>query len=211
MRSGSPVRARAQLALALLLSVLALLVPLNAGAAAAADLIGQPLADLRGDPVGTVEDLIVDVRDARVLYVIVEAPERYLTLPIRALREQAGGVRLDMSAAGEAARIEEDRDDPRFRRAARLIGQPLNHPGGGQIGTIADIEFDPAQGRVERVVVSVDEGKANFPPSVLAHRRFPPLTRWQAEHPSPEKSDAFLRREPSEERNRFHDHRWPRP
>jgi sporulation protein YlmC with PRC-barrel domain len=189
-----------------------LCLPAHAGAEAAADLIGRTLADLDGERIGTVEDLIVDVRDARVLYVIVEGPERAYTLPIGSLREEQGALRLDMSGAGETARVERDGDDPRFRRAARLIGQPLENPKGERIGTIADIEFDAAQGRVERVVVDVDDGRANFPPGVLAHGRFPPLTRWQVEHPSPEKAgDAgFVRREPSDERNRLHDHHWPR-
>jgi sporulation protein YlmC with PRC-barrel domain len=186
--------------------------PGEASAAAAGSFIGRAVEDLRGDTVGTVEDLIVDVRDGRVLYVIVDGRERYYTLPIRALRGEDGALRLDMSEAGGIAHSNELRDDPRFRRAARLIGQPLHHPGGERVGTIAEIEFDPAAGRIERVVVDVEQGKANFPPSVLAHGRFPPLTRWQVEHPSPEKAgDAgFVRREPSSERNRLHDHRWRR-
>lgn len=176
---------------------------------AAGVLIGAEAKDLRGAAVGTVEDLIVDVRDGRVLYVIVDGPQRYFTLPIRALRARDGMARLDMQLAGEVAHT----DEPRFRRAARLIGQPLEHPGGERIGTIADIEFDPAKGRVQQVVVSTAQGgTAHFPASVLAHGRFPPLTRWQAEHPSPDASGNFgyLRREPSSERNRLHEHRWPR-
>lgn len=197
-----------RLTLAAVLSALALSLPAEAGAVAAGVLIGRPIQDLSGQVLGTVEDMIVDVRDARVLYIIVDARERDFTLPIRALREHEGGVRLDMSDAGEIART----DDPRFRRAARLIGQPLMNPNGGRIGTIADIEFDPAAGRVERIVVDVDNGKANFPPSVLAHGRFPPLTRWQAEHPPSDFSGdpGYVRRDPSPERERLHDHRWPR-
>jgi sporulation protein YlmC with PRC-barrel domain len=195
--------------LAAVLLVLALSLPAEAGAMAAGVLIGAEAKDLRGAAVGTVEDLIVDVRDGRVLYVIVDGPQRYLTLPIRALRERDGAPRLDMQLAGEIAHT----DEPRFRRAARLIGQPLQHPGGERIGTIADIEFDPRHGGVEQVVVSTEQGgTAHFPASALAHGRFPPLTRWQAEHPSPDASDNFgyLRREPSDERNRLHEHRWPR-
>ena len=176
---------------------------------AAGVLIGVEAKDLRGAAVGTVEDLIVDVRDGRVLYVIVDAQQRYFTLPIRALSDRQGAARLDMRLAGEVAHT----DEPRFRRAARLIGQPLEHPGGERIGTIADIEFDPAQGRVEHVVVSTAQNKtAHFPASVLAHGRFPPLTRWQAEHPPADVTEnrGYLRREPSDERNRLHDHRWPR-
>jgi sporulation protein YlmC with PRC-barrel domain len=195
--------------LAAALLALALSLPAEAGAMAAGVLIGAAAKDQRGAQVGTVEDLIVDVRDGRVLYVIVDGPQRYFTLPIRALREREGAARLDMRLAGEIAHS----DEPRFRRAARLIGQPLEHPGGERIGTIADIEFDAGDGRVEHVVVStVAGGSAHFPASTLAHGRFPPLTRWQVEHPMPDASGNFgyLRREPSDERNRLHEHRWPR-
>lgn len=195
--------------LAAALLALALSLPAEAHAMAAGVLIGAEAKDLSGAAVGTVEDLIVDVRGGRVLYVIVDGPQRYFTLPIRALREREGTARLDMQLAGEVAHT----DEPRFRRAARLIGQPLERPGGERIGTVADIEFDAADGRVEQVVVSTGQGStAQFPPGVLAHGRFPPLTRWQAEHPSPDASGNFgyLRREPSTERNRLHDHRWPR-
>ena len=187
---------------------LVVLFPGDASAAAAGVLIGRAIQDLGGRTVGTVEDLIVDVREGRVLYVVVDARERHFTLPIRALREVAGGVRLDMNEKGEIART----DDPRFRRAARLIGQPLVNPGDERIGTIAEIEFEPRAGRVERVVVDVGKGMANFPPSVLAHGRFPPLTRWQAEHPPSDFSGdpGHVRRDPSSERERLHDHRWPR-
>jgi sporulation protein YlmC with PRC-barrel domain len=194
--------------LAAVLFALVLSLPAEAGVMAAGALIGREVQDLEGGKAGTVEDLIVDVRDGRVLYVILDAGERYFTLPIHALRAEAGEVSLDMSDAGELAPA----DDPRLRRGARLIGQPLENPNGGRIGTIADFEFDPAKGRVERVVVAVGGGEANFPPSVLAHGRFPPLTRWQAEHPGSDASGNFgwLRREPSDERTRTHDHRWPR-
>jgi hypothetical protein len=139
-----------------------------------------------------------------VLYVMVEAPGRFYTLPIRALDEARGALVVDLNEAGEIART----DEPRLRRAARLIGQPLEHPGGGRIGTIADFEFDPGRGRIQHVVVDVEDGRARFPPSVLAHGRFPPLTRWQAEHPTPSRPNALLRREPSDERLQLHDHRW---
>jgi sporulation protein YlmC with PRC-barrel domain len=201
------LRRRASLAAALLALVLSL--PAEAGAMAAGVLIGAEAKDPRGAAVGTVEDLILDVRDGRVLYVIVNAQQRSFTLPIRALREREGAARLDMRLAGEIAHA----DEPRFRRGARLIGQPLEHPGGERIGTIGDIVFEPGDGGVEQVVVSTAPGTtAQLPASVLAHGRFPPLTRWQAEHPSAEAASNFgyLRREPSAERNRLHDHRWPR-
>jgi sporulation protein YlmC with PRC-barrel domain len=170
--------------------------------------MGRPVVDLRGETVGTVEDLIVDVRDGQVLYVIVDGPQRFYTLPIRALRAGDGRAALDMSLAGEIART----DEPHFRRAGRLIGLPLENPGDGRIGTIVDFELDAGRGRIDYVMVRVDGELARFPPSVLAHGRFPPLTRWQVEHPPYDKAEdaGFLRRDPSSERERLHDPRWPR-
>ena len=168
--------------------------------------LGDPVENQRGEKVGAVDDLIVDVRAGRVLYVIVDAQDRFYTLPVRALGE---ALRLDMDLANAAARIG-PQADPKFRRAARLIGQPVTHPGDGRIGTIADIEFDPESGRVENVVVAVDEGRRNMPAGVLAHGRFPPLTRWRAEHPPADVSErqGFVRREASDQRKRLHDHEW---
>ena len=73
-----------------------------------------------------------------------------------------------------------------------------------------DIEFDLESGRVERVLVSTSEGPRNMPATVLAQGHFPPLTRWQAEHPPAEVSDrqGFVRRESSDERRSLHDHKW---
>lgn len=185
------------------------LAPAAAAAATAGALLGAPALDARGAPVGEVEELIVDVRDGRVLYVIVDSRGEFLTLPVRALRVAGERAVLDMSEAGEIARTGE----PHLRRAGRLIGQPLHRPGGARLGTIVDFELDPAAGRIERVLVDTDDGeRVRFPPGVLAHGRFPPLTRWQADHPPAQGAEdsGFLRREPSDERQRLHEHDWPR-
>lgn len=179
------------------------------GAAASVDaLLGQSLHDLGGKSVGALEDIVVDVRGGRVVYVMVDGPERFYTLPVRALDER---LRLDMSLAGELAH-ERTGGDERFRRAGRLLGKEVTHPGGKTIGTIQDIRFDPRSGKVEEVMVRTAQGETAFPASVLAHGRFPPLTRWQAEHPSPAGAggSGFLRGAPSRERERLHDHEWDR-
>ena len=196
------------------LAVLALGWALLAGsgalhAATAGKLLGQPLRNETGQPVGELADLIVDVRDGRVLYLIVKDEERFQTFPVRALGED---LRLDMHLAGETANLRAS-SDPRFRRAAKLIGQPLVHPHPGdtqRIGTISDIEFDPATGRVEYVHVSTGEGVSHFAAGVLRHGRFPPLTQWRSEYLDTEELDrlGYLRREPSGERLQLHDHPW---
>jgi sporulation protein YlmC with PRC-barrel domain len=181
----------------------------TAHAAIASELLGQPLKSTQGEPLGTLEDLIVDVRDGRVLYLVVKGEQRFRTLPVRALGED---LRLDMRLAGETAKLEPSAD-PRFRRAGKLIGQPLvhPHPGGSQrLGTISDIEFDPATGRVEHVHVTSGDEVTHYPPGVLRHGRFPPLTQWRRQYlgPGDVGTMGYVRREPSGERRRLHNHEW---
>ncbi len=188
-------------------ALLATLAAAEAGAVNASDLLGAPLTSLRGEPIGAVDDLIVDTSAGRVVYLIVDRGERFATYPVRAL---AGGLRIDQRLEGEVARLD-SAEDTRFRRAARLIGQPLVHPHPGdtqRIGTIRDFEFDRSSGEIGRVVVATAEGESGFPPGVLAHGRFPPLTHWRTDYVDPEDNLGWLRREPSDERLRLHDHQW---
>lgn len=177
-----------------------------AHAAEAKNLIGKPVKALDGERLGSVEDLIVDVEGERVVYVIVHGAERFYTLPLRALDER---LRLNMELANALAR-DASPQDAQFRRAAKLIGQPVEQPGGPRIGTITDIDFDLASGRVEQVLVTTSEGLRYMPAAVLAQGHFPPLTRWQAEHPPADVHDrqGFVRREASDERKRLHHHKW---
>lgn len=184
-----------------LASVAFLLLSLDAARAASVnDLVGNAAYDLKGQRIGAIEELVLDVRQGRVLYVIVDGPERYETYPIRALREDA---HVDTAAAGRIARPEAE-NEVRFRRAGRLIGEHINAPGGPKFGVIADIQFDPASGRVEEVLVLTDRGTVGMPASVLAHGRFPPLTRFQVEQPgSTTGNKGWLRRPPSDERRSY--------
>lgn len=192
-------------AAAKLLLAAALCAPLGAWSAAemrASELLGKPVQDAAGKPVGRVTEAIVDVRDGRLAYVVVGGPKRYTTFPIRAVREaeRAGALEADTALADAIARS--DADEARFARASRLMGQPLTHPGGERIGTIEDFRLDLEGGRVLEVIAQTSQGRRTFPATVLARGNFPPLTRWQAEHPpSGAAGDSgFVRREPSTER-----------
>jgi sporulation protein YlmC with PRC-barrel domain len=189
------------------LAALALVAASSASAAVTATaLIGAPADSARGKALGAVDDLIVDVDDGRVLYVIVDSKDRFYTLPVRALDLDASRPRVDLSLANALAR---PAPEVRLRRAARLIGQPLHHTAGERIGTIVDIAFDAESGIVERVLVRHEDGVTGFPASVLMHQRFPPLTEYQLEYPGTEPLEHFRVR-PSDERKRLHDHEWER-
>lgn len=181
----------------------------TAQAASVNELIGEPLRNEQGATVGALSDLIIDVKEGRVVYLIVEGPERFYALPIRAL---GADRRLDMDLAGELALVDSP-TDVRFRRAVRLLGQTVTHPHHGKIvrlGVISDIQFDPASGEVSRVVVENDEGKSGFAPGVLMGGRFPPLTQWNTDYIDTQDIDnlGYVRREPSSERLRLHKHQW---
>lgn len=196
-----------RMALVRWLAGLALVAASSVSAAVTATaLIGAPADSAGGKAIGAVDDLIIDADGGRVLYVIVDAQDRYYTLPMQALDLDAPRPRVDMSLANALARAA---PDVVLRRAARLIGQPLHHTGGERIGTIADIAFDAESGVVEQVLVRHEEGVTGFPASVLAHGRFPPLTEYQVERPGPEPLEHFRVR-PSDERTRLHDPEWER-
>jgi sporulation protein YlmC with PRC-barrel domain len=196
-----------RMALVRWLAGLALVAASSASAAVTATaLIGAPADSARGKTLGAVDDLVIDVDGGRVLYVIVDAKDRYYTLPMRALDLAAARPRVDLSLANALARVA---PDVVLRRAARLIGQPLHHTNGERIGTIVDIAFDAQSGVVEQVLVRHEDGVTGFPASVLAHGRFPPLTEYQVEHPGPEPLEHFQVR-PSDERKRLHNPEWER-
>lgn len=165
------------------------------------ELIGAQVQDLEGRSLGELEEVIVDVRGGQAQYLIVRAGEEAHTLPFRAIAEEVAGpaLRVDMKLAGALAR-QASESDPRFRRASRLIGQNVMQPGGEVVGRIRDLQLDMASGEVKRVLATTPEGPFGFPPTVLAQGYFPPLTRWQAENPSPEPRDGYVEGESSRER-----------
>ncbi|HEX6321196.1 MAG TPA: PRC-barrel domain-containing protein [Burkholderiales bacterium] len=190
------LRGHAAMTMRVFMLCLALLASAEVRAAAAAALLGEPVRNLQGKRVGTVEDLIIDARAGRVLYVIVEGDGRYFTLPVRALHERPRLV--DMSLAGAAA-YDRWPAKERFRRAARLLGEEVRRAGEERIGVIHDIRYDADSGRVQEVLVrSAERGELSLPPEVLAYGFLPPLTR-----PRPADPPRY-----SSERNLLHDHDW---
>lgn len=153
-----------------------------AGAASIGELIGERVENLRGETVGHVDELIVDINAGRVLYVIVDRKQGYATLPIGAIERvlPREHVRLDMSLSSSPADLRAGAD-PRFRRAGKLIGQEVEIPRAGRLGVIHDLEFEPDTGLVTRVDVGTVDGTRGFPASVLSRGRFSPATRWHSE------------------------------
>lgn len=168
--------------------------------AEAREFLGKPVKDRGGERVGTVHDLIVDVNDARVVYVMIESREGYHTLPIRALGEE---LRLNMDLSGAIARGQ-SLDDARFRRASALLGRPVSQADGPQIGTIRNFRFDPDSGQIEHVAVDTVAGAREFPASVLASRELAGAGPRPGRAPEEGASSGFTV-QPSPDRRRLHD------
>jgi sporulation protein YlmC with PRC-barrel domain len=149
----------------------------QASNASLTELMGARVQDLSGGPLGQVKEIIIDVRGAELVYLIVRDGEAARTFPFRAVAEQRpGALQLDTELASAMA-MRDSPEDPRFRRASKLLGMDIVKPGGGPIGTIHDMQVDMASGEVKRVMAQTASGVFGFPPSVLAMGFFPPLTR----------------------------------
>jgi uncharacterized protein YrrD len=154
----------------------ALLVP--AHGASIEKLMGEPVQNKSGLPIGFVDDFIVDVEGGRVLYVVVDAGEHYHTLPVRAIHKVTArnALQVDTELKGETARIDGG-TSPHLRRAGRLIGDEIGLPGSNHRGTIYDVHFEPQSGIITQVVIATAEGERNFPARTLLEARIAPAMR----------------------------------
>jgi sporulation protein YlmC with PRC-barrel domain len=172
-------------------------------------LVGAPVQDLQGDELGVIDELILDVRDASLLYVVVGTGKQARTFPVRALSGSGvDGLRVDTRLASALAQ-QDSPTDPRFRRAGRLIGETVTHPGGEAIGRIEDIRVDLASGEIGEVIVATAEGRFSFPPGVLAQGHFPPLTGSQHDQ-QPSAGGDFVPQPSPERRSVQREEAWER-
>lgn len=150
------------------LSLLLLLAPLAAyaqaaGAMNASEIVGMEITDRASGASGRIDDLVVDIANARVHFVMLDMAGPLATQPMAALRFENG------RATTEAA------DDWRFAtregialmRASRLIGAGVESEGGQRLGTIAELIVEPASGDVPFALVRVEEDAQKLRPVPL--------------------------------------------
>jgi sporulation protein YlmC with PRC-barrel domain len=133
--------------------------------ASARNLLGQPVVDSTGKPVGKIRDLLVrlDTGSARYSELSVDAGGTEW-LPVHELHSRAAqtGFTLGMTASRLAERSSSAGSGVPFSdgslRASQLLGQRVTDRNGKNIGALHDIVVDMQRGQVEHAVVRFDSG-----------------------------------------------------
>jgi hypothetical protein len=139
----------------------------------ASGMIGKPVADASGNPLGTVEDLVLDLAGGRARYAILAVGKRSIGVPVEKLDPSLGGERLILDAPPGRLRgaptlsgregywraVEGYWRAPApasLARASELIGRPLQ---GERPGEVADILIDAHAGEVPFAIVGGADGE----------------------------------------------------
>ena len=127
----------------------------------ASALIGMEVRDTLGVRAGLVRDVVLDLNNNRVHYVVVESGTHYRRLPMHAftLPRHAGHLILERPEA----RVEAARDDAMPVPASRLIGRSFSWPQGAPAGRVADVVLDAFWGEVAFAAVRLGEDPALRP------------------------------------------------
>jgi sporulation protein YlmC with PRC-barrel domain len=145
-----------------ILFVLALLVAPDAFAAApearASEILSAPVSNARGERIGTVGQLVVDVDNDVVRYALIEREsQRDFAYPLSALRRAPGrdGFVLDEGRTFALAPGTNGRRG-RLVGATKLLGREVRFADGDSAGEIRDFVVDLQTGEVERVLVAYE-------------------------------------------------------
>lgn len=133
----------------------------------ASEIVGMEITDRASGASGRIDDLVVDIANARVHFVMLDMAGPLATQPMTTLRFENG------RATTEAA------DDWRFAtregialmRASRLIGSAFESEDGRRIGTIAELIVEPASGDIPFALVRLEEDAQKLRPVPLGALR----------------------------------------
>jgi sporulation protein YlmC with PRC-barrel domain len=137
----------------------------------ATTLIGQPLVDAKGQPLGTVTDLSVEAGTGRIAQVLVGAGGGgmvALPLPAKGLTRDGGKLVLEAGAAGLAP----PQGDAKLKRASDLMKAKLADTRGKDVGRLHDLVVNLAAGKVHYAVAEFDPSWVQAGKVVAI--RFPP-------------------------------------
>lgn len=164
----------------------------------ASDLAGKRVVDPKGESLGRVEDLIVDVRRGAVQYAVVSfggvagLGEKLYVFPLNAFTRGEHRDRLVLNAEREGLREAKgfNRDnwpfDPPLRRSSELRGMNVKDSAGRPAGEIEDLMVHLGSGRIEHVIFARDGRKGAEPKATL------PLAAFSIE---PQRGGAVVLRE----------------
>jgi sporulation protein YlmC with PRC-barrel domain len=145
-----------------ILFVLVLLAAPAAFAAApearASEVLSAPVSNARGERIGTVGQLVVDVDNDVVRYALIERDgRRDFAYPLTALRRAPGRPRLVLDE-GRTLALAPGTNARRGRLvgATTLLGREVRFADGDSAGEIRDFVLDLQTGEVERVLVAYE-------------------------------------------------------
>jgi sporulation protein YlmC with PRC-barrel domain len=114
--------------------------------ARASALLGMAVRDARGDPVGVLSDLVLDLERNRVHRALVRSGARQAQYPMHALKLRQGHIVLEGDETTRPAAA------PRLRASA-VLGAPVWTQAGSRYGTLSDMVLDAFWGNVAFAVI----------------------------------------------------------
>ncbi len=124
----------------------------------ASEIIGLQVRDPDTGDTGRIDDLVVDVANGRVHFVVLDMPGPLVTQPLAALELGRDGARINAASDWRFAAPQ----GIALMRASSLVGSSLENEGGARVGTIADLGIDPASGAIAYAAVRLDEDAQNL-------------------------------------------------
>jgi sporulation protein YlmC with PRC-barrel domain len=121
----------------------------------ARELIGTPVAGPNGESLGEISDLLLDVRDAGVNYVLLASggeEGRRFVYPLDAFRRSGAGLTLEGEFEWRAPWPGVERRD--YVRADELLGRAVEDRIGNTVGRLQDVVVNLHSGRTRQFLVA---------------------------------------------------------
>ncbi|HEX7053627.1 MAG TPA: hypothetical protein VF211_06785 [Burkholderiales bacterium] len=159
--------ARAALLVAALACGLAAAADAGAQSLRASEIFSAAVRERGGEPLGRIDDLLLDTHGSRVDYAILVTPEgKRFPAPLTAFRPHGERLELDLerAALGGAAGFAAAGGAPSGYVALRgLLGREVKRAGGGHAGALRDVVIDFETGEVRYAIVDYDPPSAEAP------------------------------------------------
>ncbi|HEX6318099.1 MAG TPA: PRC-barrel domain-containing protein [Burkholderiales bacterium] len=121
----------------------------------ASQLIGMEVRNRDAGTKGRIDELVVDLHNSRVHYVVLDMEHRLITEPLERLSFTPGRQYAVLPNATRG--IAEPRAGMTLARASELIGWEFENEPGVDLGVISDLSIDPQTGRVSHALVRLHE------------------------------------------------------
>lgn len=126
--------------------------PQPASAMKASEIIGMAVENRDTGDTGRIGDLVVDVANSRVHFVMLDMPGPLTIQPLPALELSREGAAVKAASDWRFAAPE----GIALMRASSLVGSGFENESGARVGTITDLVLDPATGAIAFATVRLD-------------------------------------------------------